>query len=185
MLPWLKDKAVALISTAIVAGVAGVLYFIWDDLLAKFNEYIIEIVNKSRMSDVGALSTGHFSLTPHNRQYTLYLYCPQRHTGKVFVQIEGSTDTRYVEFLNQNGKKDKIEQGSSLSIENPGEDHTLEHQGIDVHINKQAQMKDVMAVTFQLSGPDADDPTKQDDLTNKIEVSYVALISPTIRLENK
>jgi hypothetical protein len=157
-----------------------------------------ETLAKVRRSEVGAVNVGSFTLTPTNRSYTVLIYFPEKYTGKILYQIKGNIvpDCRYVVLSTPTGAVIKLDQAASINLEkyfDSGNDQALQLAGI---IERPAQSKSLQdnlkAITFQLDGPGLIsgtvlagrkcEPAKENELTSTVEISYVSMVAPFIRM---
>jgi hypothetical protein len=193
-----SNRAKELVAGAVLT-IAGVLTFTtWGIFEQRFNSYIIDaavaelgrddsrlaapiekIFERVRKAEVGALNAGNFWLTPSNRAYTLYIYFPDGHDGKLFYRLNGASENRYVVLVLQYVKAQA----------------GLEGQGIEGIIERPGALKDLRAITFQLAGSEVDQPyadpgtaegagsPRQGVLATGIEVNYVSFVAPAIRIE--
>jgi hypothetical protein len=154
-------------------------------------EKIIKVIEQGRKHEVGATTVGRFTLTPSSRTYNVYIYCPPGHTPKLYYDLSEYTKTRFVEAQAGNSKW-TLKQQSSIPLPpcgittNASSGDPLALQGIDVGNTERHEIDDLIAVTFQLSGPDVDQAviagTNSQNLA--IDVRYAAFVSPAIKIRN-
>ena len=188
------------LGTVLIAGLAGAFWFGWGVADARIKKYIVEVIAEAltknndslssplkanlslwRAEEVGALNLGVFTLTPVNRAYTLFVYLPEGHTGKIYYRINGDIipKRRFVVLVLPNGKLRRIENseesidlGKFLSSTRAAPDE------VDDFVDRPAFVKGMRAITFQLEGPDTDNG-KAD---SPIEVRYMTFVTPAIIL---
>lgn len=149
-----------------------------------------------RQSDVGALTVGNFLLNAANRSFTLYVYFPEGYKGKIIYTLKGDIvpKKRYVVLAAPNSKPIplKLEEGAIVLekyFQPPTGQAALLHDVFDDSPTRKLQTG-LRPITFQLEGSDTDTPARADAAASspqlgqsaEIEISYVVLITPTIKL---
>lgn len=187
------------VGTAVLAGLAAAFWFGWNVAEARIKKYIIDVIaaelsergnhNLSaplkanlkawRESEVGAMNLGSFTLTPSNRAYTLFVYLPDGHAGKIYYKITGDIvpKRRFVVLVMPNGKVRRIENlEESLDLSKFLSSASRIEESDDF-VERPAYAKGMKAITFQLEGPDTDSGAEA-----PIEVRYMAFVTPAISL---
>jgi len=149
-----------------------------------------------RQSDVGALTVGSFLLNASNRSFTLYVYFPEGYKGKIIYTLKGDIvpKKRYVVLAAPNSKPIplKLEEGAIVLekyFQPPTGQAALLHDVFDDSPTRKLQTG-LRPITFQLEGSDTDPAAHSDSASNsaqlgqsaEIEISYVVMITPTIKL---
>jgi hypothetical protein len=136
--------------------------------------------------DVGELNSGHFVLTPTNPTYLLPIYFPQGSKGTLVVLLSGTISSRsYVALLSPDGGRNDIDITESIFplkdvFDAPRPEGSLSSPRF--RRERSQHFDDLRSLTFQLEGPDAVNPPPNS--SPNIEVTYVTLISPTIKLDH-
>lgn len=205
-----REYIVTLVVTAIVAGIAAAWYKSEGALTTYLSGYVlsavIEDLNKAEKStlakpitavlarerafEVGELNSGHFVLNPTNQAYSLVMYFPPESDGTLGVRLIGnvSSPNQVVLGFPEGGTKNIGTNGEQLInltkfFSLPAPEGTLLSLDDGVFVRPK-QFKDLRVITFQFLGPDVDKPPPNGPAPT-IDVTYVALISPPIKLEQR
>ena len=196
-----SNRGKELLALAVLSVVSALAYANWEVFRGRVDDYIIDaavielgrdkgrlaapiekLVERARKAEVGTLNAGSFFLTPSNRAYTVYIYFPTGHEGKLSYRLTGDTDDKDVVLVLPDGTSHKLnntEANINLAHYVQQAQGSLESQGIDGIVEPLGALKDVRAITFQLVGPGVDDPN-----SGGIEVNYISYVAPAIRIEN-
>jgi hypothetical protein len=149
---------------------------------------ILDIVHQDRKFEAGATIAGSFTLTPFDRTYTLYIFCPPGHTPKLYYELSEFTKTRYVEAQSTNLARTKLKQASSIPLSacpSSKDEFSATPSLADENASEQSETDEIIAITFQLSGPEVDEVVKTKENPNNIsiDVRYAAFVSPAIMIK--
>lgn len=216
MVDWLFEFVSGRSKQFILAGVLSassvVLFTTWEVYEKRVRDYIVgttiaelnatdsrlrqpieQIFEHKRKSEVGSLNVGSFWLTPENRAYSIYVYYPSGHTGKIFYRLSGVTDKKYVLLVMPNGTSVRMKNTESvIDLAKYVESQSaLRRQGVDGIFETPRAFKELHAITFQLAGADVDSALANGagsnnakvPLTSGVEVNYVSFVSPAIHLD--
>jgi len=156
-------------------------------------------MNRMRRSEVGSISVGNFVLTHASPSYTLFIYFPENYTGKLYYQFEGN--------IASNCQRVVLQLPNQPAKPLSADDHSIDLVKVAQSMSKQAEQlndndvvewdeakkslrKNLRALTFQLDDRPAQiTPVAVQDggCTSKLQdarldVSYVTLVAPSIRL---
>jgi hypothetical protein len=157
--------------------------------LTKVNDSTLALPIKNifahdRDFDVGELNSGHFVLTPTSQSYLLPIYFPHGSTGTLVVLLTGTIIPKrsYVTLLSDDGKRSDIDRTESLfplkdAFDSPRPEGTLTFPK-ELPRERLHHFDDLRTLTFQLEGSDVSSSSSP-----SIEVTYVTLVSPTIKLD--
>ena len=158
------------------------------------NHYLERLNHPSRSTpwkyftgdEVGELNSGHFVLTPANPSFLLVVYFPKGSKGTLAVSLNGDVSRRsYVVLGFPQGSSVKLDAAERVIdlkdffLARPEGSLNLEHR---VFVQPK-QLRELQVLTFQLEGVDAMTKSVTDN-SPSIDVTYVALVSPTITLEH-
>ena len=151
---------------------------------------ITAVLARERAFEVGELNSGHFVLNPTNQAYSLVMYFPPESDGTLGVRLIGnvSSPNQVVLGFPEGGTKNIGTNGEQLInltkfFSLPAPEGTLLSLDDGVFVRPK-QFKDLRVITFQFLGPDVDKPPPNGPAPT-IDVTYVALISPPIKLEQR
>jgi hypothetical protein len=145
--------------------------------------------SNDRVSEVGELNSGHFVLSPENRTYSVALYFPPGYKGTLAVKLSGdfSPTQSYVVLGFPEGDTVKIASEENL-IKLTDYFQLSKPSGMtlgDLLLVRAAWYKQLQVITFQLEGPVfwTPNPSDRRAVGPNIEVTYLARISPAIKVE--